>query len=57
MALVLGMLSVLTALVPVLVSYWNTKHDTRHKLGQVEADELAAGMDRVDQLHPPKPQG
>lgn len=57
MALALGILSVLAALVPVLVAYWRTKHDTRNKLGQAEADELAAGMDRVDKLFPPAPQG
>jgi hypothetical protein len=53
MALTLSILSILTALVPFLVEYWQAKKDKRNALGQVEADELRDSMDRVDRRYPP----
>jgi hypothetical protein len=63
MATALAILGLITALAPVLFKILSSMeahkaadHAKKQSLGRAESDELAAGMERVDQLQPPNKQ-
>lgn len=49
---IIGLIAALLALIPVILSALNKRKANRNDLGKVESDELGAGMDAVDRLHP-----
>lgn len=53
MALTLGILSLLAAVVPFVIWWYKKRRVTRDALARIEVDELVAGMDAVDKLQPP----
>jgi len=57
MELALGLLGILSVVVPFGIWWYKKRRSTRDALARTEADELIDGMDRTDKLQPPMPKG
>jgi hypothetical protein len=53
MEIALAILGILAAVIPFGIWWYKKRNSKRDALARTEADELGAGMDRVDKLQPP----
>lgn len=50
---IIALIVAVLTLIPVILNARKNRKANRDALGKAEADELGAGMDRVDRLFPP----
>ena len=49
---IIALIAGIVALVPLILNARKNRKANRNDLGNAESDELGAGMDRIDRLHP-----